>query len=96
MAIHLDALVLMAYDLPPQTERQLLDLFAGHRRVGVPYRLDRYFPADFEPCLHLQEYLSPAFKGSTADSVLAVHRTFESPEVSEALRRATEDFEDDE
>ncbi|NLX57667.1 MAG: N-6 DNA methylase [Phycisphaerae bacterium] len=96
MAVRLDALVLKAYDLPPQTERQLLDLFAGHRRVGVPYRLDRYFPAEFEPRLHLYEYLSAAFKGSTADSILAAHRTFESPEVSEALRRATEDFEEDE
>jgi hypothetical protein len=95
IAIRLDALVLKAYDLTPQLERQLLDLFAGHQRVGVPYTFDKYFPDDFQPWLHLYEYLSDEFRNSQAGAIIASHRTFNEPEVSEALRRATEDFEED-
>ncbi len=94
MSLRLDALLLKECDLPPQTERQLLDLFAGHPRVGVPFRLQRYFPAGFEPWLHLYEYLSEEFCNSQASVLLDSHRTFDVPEVSEALRRATEDFEE--
>jgi len=93
-AVQIDALVLREYDLPPRSERELLDLFAGHPRVGVPFRFDRYFPEDFEPTLRLHEYLSGEFRNSRASSLLATHRTFDVPEVSEALRRATEDFEE--
>jgi hypothetical protein len=42
--LSLDAAVLNLYRLPPQAERELLDLFAGWRRPGVPCILDRYFP----------------------------------------------------
>jgi len=94
IAIQIDALVLREYDLPPRAERELLDLFDGYSRVGVPFRFDRYFPEDFEPRLHLHEYLSGEFRNSTAVSLLTSHRTFDAPEISEALRRATEDFEE--
>jgi hypothetical protein len=90
----LDAAVLRLYDLPPRLERQLLDLFRGQKRVGVPFRFDGYFPPDFEPCLHLHEYLSEGFANSSAKAVLASHRSFDAAEVSDALRRATDDFED--
>lgn len=93
-AIQIDALILQSYDLPPRLERELLDLFAGHARVGVPFQLDRYFPEDFEPWVHLHEYLSEEFQNSQASALLESHRTFDAPEISEALRRATEDFEE--
>ncbi len=93
-AIQIDALVLRPYDLPPRLERELLDLFAGYARVGVPFQFDRYFPEDFEPWLHLHEYLSEEFRNSEASVLLESHRTFDVPEVSEALRHATEDFEE--
>ena len=90
----LDAEILRLYDLSPKLERELLDFFAGHERKGLGFAFDRYFPEDFEPYLHLHEYLSTAFRNSTAASLLKTHRTFDAPEVSEALRRATEDFEE--
>jgi hypothetical protein len=94
LALRIDACILRLYGLPPRLERRLLDLFAGHQRVGVPFRQDRYFPADFEPWVHLHEYLSAEFENSRASALLETHRTFDLPEVSEALRRATEDFEE--
>jgi len=90
--LNLDAEVLRLYDLQPRLERQLLDLFAGQQRAGVPFPFDRYFPEDFQPCLHLHEYLSEGFKNSQASALHKSHRTFDAPEVGEALRRATEDF----
>ena len=90
----LDAEILRLYDLSPKLERELLDFFAGHQRKGLGFAFDRYFPEDFELYLHLHEYLSQGFKNSTAASLLKTHQTFDTPEVSEALRRATEDFEE--
>lgn len=94
LALRIDALILQMYDLPPRLEREVLDLFANQPRVGVPFEQERYFPVDFEPWLHLHEYLSDEFENSKASALLQSHRTFELPEVSEALRRATEDFEE--
>ncbi len=93
IAMNIDALILQMYDLPLHLEREILDLFAGQLRVGVPYRHERYFPVDFEPRMHLHEYLSEECENSTAASLLESHRTFSSPEVTEALRRANEGFE---
>lgn len=93
LALRIDAIILQLYDLPPRLERELLDLFAGQLRVGVPFHQDRYFPDDFEPWVHLHEYLSDEFENSRASALLQSHKTFEVPEVSEALRRAVEDFE---
>ena len=93
-ALQIDALVLRMYDLPPRLEREVLDLFAGQSRVGVPFQQDRYFPAGFGPWVHLHEYLSDEFENSRASALLQSHRTFDVPEISEALRRATEDFEE--
>jgi hypothetical protein len=44
---HVDAEILRLYDLPPRLERQLLDLFSGFKRRGVPFNFSRYFPEDF-------------------------------------------------
>lgn len=90
--LKVDAEVLRLYDLPPRLERQLLDLFARHQRTGVPFRFDRFYPEGFEPWLHLHEFLSEEFRNTQASMLLESHKSFAQPEVSEALRRATEDF----
>jgi len=41
---HVDAEVLQLYNLPAKLERQLLDLFSGVRRRGVPFVQTEYFP----------------------------------------------------
>jgi len=56
--LRVDAEVLRLYDLPAALERQLLDLFAGWKRVGVPFEFDRYFPEGFEPEIGLRDYLA--------------------------------------
>lgn len=89
-----DAEVLHLYALPPRLERQILDLFAGQQRVGVPFRFERYFPEDFEPCFSLHEYLSEDYCRSTAGALRAIHEDVASPRLLEALRRATEDFKE--
>ena len=38
--LRVDAEVLRLYELPPKLERQLLDLFAGWPRLGVPFSFD--------------------------------------------------------
>ena len=54
----IDAEVLKLYNLPVELERQLLDYFAGHRRAGVPFQQDRYFPEGYEDVLSLADYLA--------------------------------------
>jgi hypothetical protein len=91
----IDAEVMRLYDLPPRLERQLLDFFAGWKRAGVPFDFRRYFPADFESCIPLHEYLSQEYQRSTigfADEWVKKHR---SPEVNAVLRKAVEAFEED-
>src|SRR5207247_1290327 len=43
---------------PVRLERQLLDLFNGATRRGVPFHQTRYFPEDFSDVLTLQQLLS--------------------------------------
>src|SRR6266404_3299425 len=56
--LRVDAEVLRLYNLPAQLERQLLNLFAGAKRRGVPFRQTRYFPEAFSDALTLQQLLS--------------------------------------
>lgn len=56
--LRVDAEVLRLYNLPAQLERQLLNLFAGAKRRGVPFRQTRYFPEAFSDALTLQQFLS--------------------------------------
>ncbi len=56
--LRIDAAVLDIYRLARETERELLDLFAGWRRGGVPFEFDGYFPKHFEESLHLRELIA--------------------------------------
>jgi hypothetical protein len=93
LLLQIDAEVLRLYWLPPRLERQLLDLFEGEQRAGVPFRFDAYFPSDFEPFFSLHVYLSGEYRRSTADQLSARHRDVKSPELLLALRNAVEAFE---
>ena len=54
----IDAEVLRLYNLPPHLERQLLDLFAGQKRRGVPFEQHEYFPKGFNEPLTLRGLLA--------------------------------------
>ena len=90
--LHLDAEVLRLYDLPPRLERELLDLFAGHQRAGVPFSFKRYYPEGYEPWFSLHEYLSPEYQSSTAGALLSRKPSAPPEELLEALRHAGEAF----
>lgn len=90
--LHLDAEVLHLYDLPPRLERELLDLFAGHQRAGVPFSFDRYYPEGFEPWFSLHEYLSQEYKSSTAGALRSRRQTTPPEELLAALHHAAEAF----
>lgn len=53
----IDAEALRLYGLPPHLERQLLDLFSGVKRRGVPFEQNEYFPQDFTEISRLSELL---------------------------------------
>jgi hypothetical protein len=59
-ALHwrIDAEVLRLYALPPGLERQLLDLFTGAKRRGVPFAQTEYMPRTFTEPLTLRELLA--------------------------------------
>jgi hypothetical protein len=92
--LRVDAEILRLYELPPRLERQVLDLFAGWRRRGVPFAFERYFPADFEPCFPLYMYLSESYQHSTAGALRARYRPVTEPAILAALERAMQDFEE--
>ena len=54
----IDAEVLRLYDLPATTERQILEIFTGVRRRGVPFVQDWYFPKGFHHLDRLSELLA--------------------------------------
>lgn len=84
LMLQIDAEVLRLYDLPPRFERQLLDLFVGWERQGVPFIFDCYYPDDYEPCFPLHEYLSDRYAASTAGQL----RIQAEPKVPSELLRA--------
>jgi hypothetical protein len=53
-----DAEVLRLYNLPPKLERQLLDLFSGVRRRGVPFVQTEYFPKGYADLDRLSDLLA--------------------------------------
>ena len=54
----IDAEALRLYGLPPPLERQLLDLFSGVERRGVPFEQEEYFPQGFTEISRLSELLA--------------------------------------
>lgn len=54
----IDAEILRLYRLPVRLEHQLLGLFSGIQRRGVPFRQTEYFPGCFSDELSLQEFLA--------------------------------------
>jgi hypothetical protein len=91
----LDAEVLRLYNLPPRMERQLLDLFTGWERMGVDFNFVAYFPADFESCIPLHEYLSEEYQRSTVSFVNKWVEEVRSPQIIKALEAAEEAFKED-
>lgn len=57
LLLRVDAVVLGLYELPPSLEAQLLELFAGHRRPGVPFKQHRYIPAALTCEIRLSDFL---------------------------------------
>jgi len=53
-----DAEVLKLYDFPPELERELLDMFTGVERRGVPFQQTEYFPAHFTDLQRLVDLLA--------------------------------------
>jgi hypothetical protein len=92
LLLRMDAEVLRLYQLPPRYERQLLDLFSGWQRKGVPCRFDYYFPKDYEPCFSLHDYLSDEYRRSTAGELLKRYEPIKSPGLRRALDAAVEAF----
>ncbi|HUY93492.1 MAG TPA: N-6 DNA methylase [Pirellulales bacterium] len=62
----IDAVVLEAYDLPPRMERSVLDYFNDQPRA-VPFEFTNYFPANFDSCFSLKQFLSDEFRKSTVE-----------------------------
>jgi hypothetical protein len=87
---NIDAVVLKAYDLPARLERELLDMFAGHKRPG-PVPFDRYYPADFEAAIPWAIYISDEFQNSSATQTLLRLPVFHDPVIHEAVNFITED-----
>jgi len=54
----IDAEVLKLYGLPVKLEKKLLEYFSGVKRVGVPFKQDRYFPEDFDVPISLEDYIA--------------------------------------
>jgi hypothetical protein len=58
LLLRVDREVLRLYALPRELEWQLLNLFAGWPRRGVPFKFDRYFPEHLTDHITLAEYLA--------------------------------------
>jgi type I restriction-modification system DNA methylase subunit len=54
----IDAEVLRLYNLPARLERQVLDLFCGSERRGVPFRQTEYLPKTFPEPVTLRQLLA--------------------------------------
>jgi hypothetical protein len=59
--LRIDAAVLELYHLPTNLEREVLDLFAGWERGGVPFEFDRYFPKHVEQPAHLRDLIDATY-----------------------------------
>jgi hypothetical protein len=80
----IDAEVLQAYDLPPRLERELLEFFR-HSARSVPFTWRHWFPENFEPFIHLNEYLSEEYRRTTTRWIQKVFAPL-PPEEAAGLR----------
>jgi len=90
--IAIDAEIMRLYHLPPRLEKMLLDFFAGVQRRGVDFKFDRYYPEGFDSYIPLHIFISDDFKNSTIENAMKWVEKNRTPEVIEALKKATEDF----
>ncbi len=93
--LDIDAEVMRLYDLSPQMERQLLDLFWGDTRRRVPFDFQGYFPPDFEPWIPLHTYISPGFTKSRAETIRESLPNRVAPETLQFFQDLTEQNDDD-
>ncbi len=87
--LRMDAAVLRLYDLPPRAERDLLQLFAGRQRPGVPFPFTRYYEEGFRPAIPLALYISDEYSRATAAALSARFK----PAPASVLRALGEDDE---
>jgi hypothetical protein len=57
LMLRMDCECLRLYNLSPTFERQLLNLFTGYKRVGIPFIQERFFPKGFEYPVSLSDFL---------------------------------------
>ena len=90
LMLKVDAAVLLAYDLPPRLERQLLDLFTGVERKGVGCDFRGYYPPGFTSYLPLHIIISDRFQRAAADATADRFLLGESAYVRDVLTAAAE------
>jgi hypothetical protein len=59
----IDVEVLRLYELPARLEREVLNLFSGFERRGVPFSQTAYFPRGFSESMRLRDLLAVATTG---------------------------------
>jgi hypothetical protein len=64
LVLRMDNAVLRLYLLPRELEWELLSLFAGWSRGGLPFRFDRYFPEHFTDRISLADHLAITYDWS--------------------------------
>ena len=80
----IDAEVLKAYDLPPRTERALLDYFSELRRPG-PVNFSEYFPSSFKPFIPWHEFQSGEFRHASVDATLERLPSIDDPIITKSM-----------
>ncbi len=96
LLLAVDAEVLRLYDLPPRLERQLLDLFEGHQRAGIPFQFETYYSPGFRPFVPLHLLISEEYGRKTAGALRQTATASVPEPVLAALSTAVEAFEEDE
>lgn len=67
--LQIDAEILKLYKLPPRLERQLLNIFWGHKRP-VPFEFTGYIPVEIDSWIPLHVYISDQFREATPQKIL--------------------------
>ena len=93
--LKIDAEVLRLYDLPPRLEKQLLDFFAGHKRKGVGFDFDHYYPENFNSYIPLRMFISEEFQNSTVENVKEWVDETRNKKIAKAWDNAAKAFGDD-